>query len=119
MAETASAQFLPVQEEPAPGITMSGTGLARVAAPGRPSDDSIQRAIEAAQPSAASRAVRDAHRRSAAIARAAGVQLGRAVKVELRDEFSSSGSHGATVECRGGTNRRVAACPLSRRPSRP
>lgn len=91
MPETASAQFLPVQEEPAPGLTMSGTGLARVAAPTRPSDDSIQRAIEAAQPSAASRAVRDARRRSAAIARAVGVQLGRAVKVELQDEFPQFG----------------------------
>lgn len=88
---TAPAQFLPVQEEAAPGITMSGTGLARVAAPNRLTDDGVQRAIDAAQPSAAARAVRDARRRSAAVAAAAGVRLGGVAKVELENEFPQFG----------------------------
>jgi hypothetical protein len=91
MPGAAHAQFLPVEEEAPPGITISGTGLARMSGPSRLSDDSIQRAIDAAQPRAATRAMRDARRRSAAIADAAGVALGQVTKLELQDEFLQFG----------------------------
>jgi hypothetical protein len=100
---TALAQFLPVQEEPSPGITMSGNGLARVAAPGRLSEESLRRAIRAAQPAAASRALRDARRRAAAVAAAARVRLGRVAAVQFQDELQQFGqpSHGCRAPRRG------------------
>ncbi len=81
----------PVEEDYGPGITITGAGLARVHAPSRPSDRSIERAIDAAQPLAANRAVRDARGRAEAIAAAAGVQLGEVAKVELQDAFQQFG----------------------------
>ena len=83
--------YFPVQEDYGPGITINGAGLARVIAPNRPSDRSIQRVIDAAEPVAANRAVRDARGRAEAIANAAGVKLGEVAKVELQDAFERFG----------------------------
>ena len=74
-------------EDYGPGITVGGAGLARVSAPARLTEDSIQRAIDAAQPRAVTRAVADARRRADAIAAAVGVSLSRAEAVELGPGF--------------------------------
>jgi hypothetical protein len=71
------------QEDYGPGITVGGAGLARVTAPARLTEDSIQRAVDAARPRAVSRAVADARRRAEAIALAVGVSLGSTEAVEL------------------------------------
>jgi hypothetical protein len=78
--------FLPQEDYP-PGITVSGGGLARVTAPTRLSDDSIQRAIDAARPVAVGRAVRDARRRAESIARSQGIAIGAVRQAELRQLF--------------------------------
>jgi uncharacterized protein DUF541 len=88
---TAQAQFFPFQEEPGAGITMTGSGLAPVEAPSRPSESSIQRAVDAAHPTAVDRAVRDARRRAAAIAEGAGLELGEIAALELDDTFPQFG----------------------------
>lgn len=64
------------------GITMSGTGLARVTAPGRLSDETIRRAVDAARPTAISRAINETRDRATAVAEAAGMTLGDIVAVE-------------------------------------
>lgn len=82
----ALAKFFPEGGQDAPaGVTISGTGFARVDAPNRLSEDSIERAVEAAKPRAASRAVRDARARAAAIADTLGVELGPLSRLELED----------------------------------
>jgi hypothetical protein len=82
--------FVPQEDYP-PGITVTGGGLARVAAPKRLSDDSIQLALDAARPVAVGRGVRDARRRAASIARSGGLAIGAARKVELRQLFFERG----------------------------
>jgi uncharacterized protein DUF541 len=67
-----------------------------VAKPSHLSDLSIQDAVDAAQPIAATHAVADARKRAQAIAEAAGVQLGEVDQVELQDtfqQFRQSQSH--------------------------
>ena len=76
LPSAAQAQYAPFpQEEAAPGVTISGAGLARAGNEGL----------------AARRAMRDARARASAIARAAGVQLGEATEVELQDAVGQFG----------------------------
>ena len=91
MPGTALAKFFPGEEEPPPGVTISGAGFARVAAPARLSDASIQRAIDAAEPTAGTRGVRDARQRATVIAEAVGVRLGQLTRVELEDTLAQFG----------------------------
>jgi hypothetical protein len=84
--------FLPQEEYP-PGVTVSGGGLARVEAPKRLSDESIDLALDAARPVAVGRAVRDARRRAASIARSEGIAIGAVRKAELRQLFFERGHH--------------------------
>ena len=76
LPSAAHAQYAPFPaEEAPPGVTIAGAGLARAG------HDGV----------AAGRAMRDARRRAAAIARAAGVRLGEVTKVEFQDSFSQFG----------------------------
>jgi hypothetical protein len=84
--------FLPQEDYP-PGITVTGGGLARVTAPRRLSDDSIQLAIDSARPVAVGRAVRDARRRAESIARGGGIAVGAVRQVELRQLFFERGRY--------------------------
>jgi hypothetical protein len=104
----AHAQFFPVQEEAPPGITITGAGLASVKAPGRLSEGSIDRAVDAAYSTATRRAARAARRRAAAIAAAAGVTLGQTTKLELQDAFSQFGV--ARSRCRRPRGGRRVRC---------
>jgi hypothetical protein len=108
MPGTALGQFFPTQEEAGPGVTISGDGVARVVAPRRLSETSIERAIAAAEPVAIGRAVRDARRRAAAIAGAVGVQLGQASTVELQDVSQQFGQ--LRRHCRRATRGRTRRC---------
>lgn len=83
----ASGPFGQPQEDYGPGITVNGAGLARVSAPARLSEESIQEAVDAVQPRAVARAVADARRRAEAIARAVGVSVASAEAVELGAGF--------------------------------
>lgn len=67
------------------GVTMSGTGLARVTAPRRLSDETIRRAVDEARPTALSRAINEARDRATAVAEASGLTLGELVAVEDRE----------------------------------
>jgi hypothetical protein len=75
LPSAAHAQYTPSQEDPPPGVTITGAGLARAGH----------------EPLAALRALRDARRRALAIARAAGLRLGGVTKVELQDTFPQFG----------------------------
>jgi hypothetical protein len=79
--------FGPVQEEYGAGVTVSGAGLARVKAPSRVTEDSVNQAVDAARRKAISRAVADARQRSEGIAAAVGITLGPADAVELNPGF--------------------------------
>jgi Protein of unknown function (DUF541) len=79
--------FGPQQEEYGPGVTVSGAGLARVKAPSRVTEDSVNQAVDAARRRAISRAVADARQRSEGIAAAVGISLGPAHAVELNPGF--------------------------------
>lgn len=94
--------------EAPPGVTISGTGFAGVAAPDRLSEASIQRAIDAAQPRAVTRALRSARQRATAIADAAGIELGQLVKLEIEDAFAQFGL--SRRHCRGPRRERPARC---------
>jgi hypothetical protein len=84
--------FVPQEDYP-PGVTVTGGGLARVAAPKRLSDDSIEVALDAARPVAVGRAVRDARRRAASVARGEGIVIGAVRKADLRQLFFERGHH--------------------------
>jgi hypothetical protein len=84
--------FVPQEDHP-PGVTVTGGGLARVAAPTRLSEESIQLALDAARPVAVGRAVRDARRRAASVARGEGIAIGAVRKVELQQLFFERGNH--------------------------
>lgn len=81
------ASGLPAVEETEapPGVTITGVGFARLGAPQRSDDRALQRAIDAANPVAVARSIRDARRRAAAIARTVGVQVGEIERIELRE----------------------------------
>jgi hypothetical protein len=79
----ASGPFGQPQEDYGPGITVAGAGLARVTAPSQPTEESIERAVDAVRPRAVARAVADARQRAEAIAGAVGVSLGGVHAVEL------------------------------------
>jgi hypothetical protein len=79
--------FGPQQEEYGPGVTASGSGLARVRAPSKVTEDSVHQALVAARRKAISRAVADARKRSEGIAAAVGIPLGSAHTVELGPGF--------------------------------
>jgi hypothetical protein len=67
------------------GLTLSGSGVARVKAPSRLSDATIERAIEAAKPKALARALEQARARAKALAAVAGLTLGEVRAVAVRD----------------------------------
>jgi hypothetical protein len=75
------------EEDYGPGVSVSGAGLARVKAPSRVTEDSVQEAVDAARRTAVSRAVADARRRADGIANAVGISLGSADAVELNPGF--------------------------------
>jgi uncharacterized protein YggE len=83
----ASGPFGQVEEDYGPGITVVGAGLARVSPPSQFTEESVERAVEAARPRAVARAVADARRRAEAIAGAVGVSLGGVHAVELGAGF--------------------------------
>jgi uncharacterized protein YggE len=89
------------------GLTLSGTGLAYVTPPARPTDASIRRAVDAAKPHAIARAVAQARTRAQALAATAGLTLGDAQAVTERDAAAEFGfvqerycSHGRHPACR-------------------
>ena len=83
------------------GITMSGTGLARVTPPGRLSDETIRRAVDEARPTAVSRAINESRDRATAVAQAAGLTLGDVVAVEDQVEGAALiGPFGGDRFCR-------------------
>jgi hypothetical protein len=82
-----------------PGITISGLGFARLAPAQSSRGQALQRPIDAAHPSAVTRAVRDARRRAAVIARTLGVQVGQIEQVDLQ-ELSQFGEPRRCPRCR-------------------
>jgi hypothetical protein len=89
------------------GLTLSGTGLAYVTPPARPTDASIRRAVDAAKPRAMARAVAQARARAQALAATAGLTLGDAQAVTERDAATEFGfgeerycSRGRRPRCR-------------------
>jgi hypothetical protein len=77
--------FAEPEEGPDPrGLTVSGDALARVKAPTRLSERTITRAVDAARPTALTRAIDKAHRRARALAEVAGLTLGPALAVTDR-----------------------------------
>jgi hypothetical protein len=88
--------FVPQEDHP-PGVTVTGGGLARVAAPKRLSEDSIEQALDTARPAAVGRAVRDARRRAASVARSEGIAIGAVREAELRPLFFERGHHCRTA----------------------
>lgn len=73
------------EEGPDPrGLTLQGSGLARVERPARLREKTIQRAVDAARLEAQSKALRDARRRAVSLARVAGLTLGAAQAVTGR-----------------------------------
>ena len=96
--------FFPEEEYP-PGVTITGSGLARVAAPGDLDERSIDEAVEEARPRAVSRAVRDARRSAESIAAALGVTLAEVEAIELGAAFPERDRH-----CRLPRRGRPARC---------
>lgn len=77
--------FVEPDDGPDPrGLTLSGNGLARIEPPRRMGEDAIERAVGAVMPIAERRAMRDARRRAVAVARVAGLTLGRVGAVRTR-----------------------------------
>lgn len=96
-----------------PGITMGGTGLARVTAPQRLSDDSIRRAVAAARPTAISRAVNESRNRAKAVAEAMGLTLGELVAVDDRESQAERfGPFGSDPFCRRSRRSRRQRCEV-------
>ena len=81
------------QEEYPPGITVSGSGLARVIPPAKLREDTIEQALERANPAAVARAVRDARRRAEAIAAGMGLGVGAVRQLEVNQLFFDRGRH--------------------------
>jgi hypothetical protein len=73
------------------GLTLTGTGLAYVTPPARPTDASIGRAVDAAKPRAMARAVAQARARAQALAATAGLTLGDVQAVAERDTAAETG----------------------------
>jgi hypothetical protein len=73
------------------GLTVSGTGVAWVKAPARPTTASIESAVRAAHPAAVRRAVQAARERATALAGAAGLTLGDVAAVQERDGHAELG----------------------------
>lgn len=97
------------------GLTMGGGGLARVTPPRRLSDETIRRTVAAARPTAVSRAVNEARRRAAGLARVAGLTLGDMVAVEAQQSQAERfGPFGEDRFCR--RPRRPSARPRCRVP---
>ena len=77
--------FVEPDDGPDPrGLTLFGSGLARVERPVHLSEAAIERAVRAVTPTAERRAMRDARRRAVALARAAGLTLGEVQAVRTR-----------------------------------
>lgn len=96
-----------------PGITMGGTGLARVTAPRRLSDDSIRRPVAAARPTAVSRAINESRSRAKAVAEAMGLTLGEVVALDDRESQAERfGPFGGDRFCRRSRRSRRERCEV-------
>jgi hypothetical protein len=73
------------------GLSVSGSGVAYVTPPVRPSAASIRQAVASAKPQAMARAIAQARTRARALATAAGLTLGDAVAVTERDQQAEQG----------------------------
>lgn len=82
------------------GLTVFGSGIARVAAPSRSSEGPIRRAIEAARPAAYARAVAHARARAADLAARTGLTLGAVQAITSRDQTAELG-YGQSEPCFG------------------
>jgi hypothetical protein len=108
--------FVEADDAPDPrGLTVYGSGLARVEPPTRPNERTIERAIDAAKPVAEARAVRGARGRAAALAARAGLTLGsiQAVRVSVPDaeRFGGAVEYCRRVRARGRTPRQRCRVP--------
>jgi hypothetical protein len=81
------------------GLALSGTGTADVRVSGRPTQATIERAVATARPAAIGRAVRRARARAVSLAAAAGLTLGPAVVVTVRDRGIEQGFIGRERYC--------------------
>ena len=98
--------FLEADDAPDPrGLTVYGSGLARVDPPAQLDERTIERAVRAAEPTAQGRAMRGARRRAAALADGAGLTLGpvQAVRVSVPDaeRFAGPVEYCGRVRARG------------------
>jgi hypothetical protein len=98
-AASAKPVFVEPDDGPVPrGLTIYGSGLARVEPPRLGREDTIDRAVADAKPLAEARAVRSARRRALGLAARTGLTLGsiQAVRVSLPDRER----YGAVSHCR-------------------
>jgi hypothetical protein len=108
--------FVEADDAPDPrGLTVYGSGLARVEPPSRPSERAIERAVTAAEPTAEARAVRGARRRAARLAARADLTLGpiQAVRVTVPDaeRFAGAAEYCRIVRAKGRAPRRRCRVP--------
>jgi hypothetical protein len=113
---TAKPVFVEADDAPDPrGLTVYGSGLARVAPPARLTERTIERAVRAAEPTAEARAVRAARRRARALAARAGLALGRVrvVRVGVPDaeRFAGPLEYCRRVRARRGAPRQRCRAP--------
>lgn len=96
------------------GLTLSGSGVARVKAPTRRSEQTIEQAIAAARPQALSRALEQARVRARALAAGAGLTLGDVRAVTEREAEDESGFGELSRHCDGrGRRCRVPALTVA------
>jgi hypothetical protein len=98
--------FVEADDAPEPrGLTVYGSGLARVDPPAQLNERTIERAVRAAEPTAQERAMRGARRRAGALAARAGLTLGpvQAVRVGVADaeRFAGPVEYCGSVRARG------------------
>jgi hypothetical protein len=92
------------------GLTLMGVGTARVEVPRSRTETSIERAVQAAQPAAVARAVRDARGRARALGAAAGLTLGGIVAVAERNRELEQGFVPTQRWCRRDRRSRRLRC---------
>jgi hypothetical protein len=91
-AASAKGPLVDPDEGPDPrGLSITGSGVAYVTRPARPSETSIRHAVASAKPRAIARAVAQARTRAQALATAAGLALGDAQAVSERDQAAELG----------------------------
>jgi uncharacterized protein YggE len=122
VAAPAAAKPVFVEADDAPdprGLTVYGSGLARVDPPAQLNERTIVRAVRAAEPTAQERAMRGARRRAGALTARAGLTLGpvQVVRVGVPDAERFAGPVESCQTVRARATRR--ACGAGLRPSRP